>query len=133
MSSLNIEPGAKVAGRVPACLSACFVCGVLLADMKQLQRHLLIGHASQHFCLFCVETKSWSDEFVSQAAYHAHYNTHHSGLVESRRRERQEARRQEAERRREELNNSRQRRAQQKLFQGDQPLILQRSLRGRDG
>jgi hypothetical protein len=48
--------------------AACFVCGAVVGStLKQLQRHVLQAHASQHFCLFCVEQKSWSDEFASQA------------------------------------------------------------------
>ena len=48
--------------------TACFVCGAVVGStLKQLQRHVLQAHASQHFCLFCVEQKSWSDEFASQA------------------------------------------------------------------
>ena len=75
MSFLSVKP---CAGEERAQLS-CFVCGWALEppEVKQLKRHLLRVHGCQHFCLFCVEKKSWSDEFVSQAAYHAHFQARH--------------------------------------------------------
>ena len=118
MSLLNFETCRLPPSSEENHLPNCFVCGALLAGLKELQRHLLRSHASQHYCLFCVEQKSWSDEFLSQAAYHAHYHAQHSGLVEQRRRQRQEAKREAAERRRAEVEKNRKRSAHAKLLQG---------------
>jgi hypothetical protein len=67
LSAMNFQ-NVSVVLREAGLHTACFVCGAVVGStLKQLQRHVLQAHASQHFCLFCVEQKSWSDEFASQA------------------------------------------------------------------
>jgi len=66
----------------------CPVCSNKSKDIKALKFHIVLEHSDLHMCLWCVEKKGWSDEFTSQEAYNAHYESQHKGIIQARAKQR---------------------------------------------
>merc|ERR1712020_528344 len=62
--------------------TVCPICAHDAVNMKKLKTHILLKHPKQNLCLFCIEKKGWSDTFASQSSYNQHYKTNHEGIIE---------------------------------------------------
>lgn len=62
--------------------SICPICSHEAINVKKLKTHILLKHPKMNLCLFCIEKKGWSDNFVSQASYNQHYKDSHEGIID---------------------------------------------------